>query len=242
MAFLGCLGVGGIGGGPSTIVAPLIPWNARESNEPGAALLPIPSGQLDAVRTAVQRLWKQIDTTVTWNDLAEVLGQAFRDADAQLGSIKSQHPVSSATGVQLDAIGALVDLRRNGLDDEDYRTAIKVEVQTLVSSGTIPQILNAVATIINDGRQIKYTELYPATFVVDVESLTTAELDLLLALLCDMPQGGVAALLAVSDRGLSRGWDYSSGVDYAGSWAYTAGSTPGIASPWGYALPFNSRC
>ena len=242
MAFLGCLGVGGIGGGPSTIVAPLIPWNARESNEPGAALLPIPAGQLDAVLTAVQRLWKQLEGRVTWEDLASIMGQAFRDADAQLGSIKSQIPVSSATGVQLDEIGAMVNLPRYGLDDDDYRTAIKVEVQTLVSSGTIPQILGAVTTIISDGRDVSYKELYPATFIVTVEALTVEELDLLLALLCDMPQAGVAALLATNDVALSRGFGYTSGVLYAGSWAYTTGSTPGISSPWGYALPFNQGC
>lgn len=246
MTAIGCLGVGSIGGGSPTLVAPLIAWGTREVDETqiddGAApFLPIPAGQLDAVRSSVARLWKQYEGRPNWTDLAEIIGEAWRDADAQIGSIKSQIPVSSADGVQLDLIGELVNLPRYGLDDDDYRKAIKVEVQTLISSGTAPQIIDAVATIAPNNA-ITYTEIYPAALIVDVDAITVEQLDLLLTLLCDMPQGGVAALLAASDRSTARGFGYTSGVAYGGSWSYTAGTTPGIAAPWGYAIAFNKGC
>lgn len=244
MAFLGAIGFGALGSPDPVVVGPLIPWATRESTLPGAPFVPIPAGQLDAVRSAVARLWKQFEQQPNWTDLMSILGQAWRDIDAQQGQVRVQQSVANAEGVQLDLIGELVDVRRNGLADPEYRTAIKVQVQTLIGSGTPEQVVAAVATIVGAGQAVTYTELYPATFLVEVEQMTPDQLVVLLSLLCDVPPAGVSALLGASDLGLSPGWGYTAGVPvFAGAWAYpTLGSTPGVVSPWGYAVGFGGGC
>lgn len=204
----------------------------------------IPVGELDTTTTAINRIYKQWQGLQSWLDMAEWTGQTTKDADEQQGQILDQISIQTSTGVQLDKIGELVGIRRNGLSDTEFRAAIKVEVQTLFASGTIPDVLGAIASILNDPtRTIVFRESFPAAFVVTIDSLTVAELDLILELVCDVPAAGVAALIGIGDDGYARGFGYTPEPEHAGTWGYdSASDTPGIASPWGYAVPFSLRC
>jgi hypothetical protein len=48
--------------------------------------------------------------------------------------------IDGSTGVQLDGLGQLIGLERQGLDDETYKAALKAWVQVNTSGGTIEQL------------------------------------------------------------------------------------------------------
>lgn len=205
----------------------------------------LPIGELDCVNTARERLYKQWERQPTWIDMCEAHGTPFRELDVQQGEILEQTTIQGATASRLDAFGASINLPRNGMTDDEYRAAIKIELQTLYASGTILDVLASIGSILNDpARSVTYVERYPASFLVSIADLTLDEYELILALVCDVPAAGVAALLGASDLGLSGGFGYDAGPpDYAGSWSYGASSnTPGICAPWGYSVPFSLRC
>lgn len=70
----------------------------------------------------------------------------------------------TASGVQLDGIGQIVNLARAaGETDADYRLSLATRVLTFVKSGT-PEDVIAAYLAITGAPSVVYTEIYPATF------------------------------------------------------------------------------
>lgn len=64
--------------------------------------------------------------------------QAIED---MLFDLYTQRALTTAVGAQLDGIGRLVQLGRDGRDDDTYRAALGVEILILNTSGTAPQLV-----------------------------------------------------------------------------------------------------
>lgn len=236
---LGGAGAGAVGGPSPAILGPLIPWGTTETGEPGSPFVPIPPGQLDCVTTARERLYKQFEAPrPNWTALSELIGELFCDVSRQQGQINSLRYVSTASGVQLDEIGELVGRPRNGLPDDDYRRAIVAAANALITSGTVPEILDLVRTLFGDSVSIDYQEFYPASFRLCVFPLAPPDFDLLLQILADTPPAAVAALLCTFDPDEIAGWDTTTGNDAGpplASWTSTTGPDADDArSRWVY--------
>lgn len=202
----------------------------------GDLILPdgIPAGELDAIRTALNRLFKQFESDPDWRNLATVIGEQFKNVDIQQLAITGGRYVSNAIGATLDDIGEIVGRPRGGLtDDDDYRQAIIAEGASLITSGTVPEILEVVAALLGAIPGVVFTEKFPASWALCVPDLTAAEFELLRVILADQPSAGVAAVLCTFDPLVAgaRRSSAGSGGGLLGSRRSSAGAGSGTILP-----------
>jgi hypothetical protein len=80
----------------------------------------------------------------------------------------------AAVGVQLDGLGELIGVERQGLGDDEYRSLLRAQVQVNKAGGTIPQLIEIVRLATNTtlpDQAIELTESFPADFVIKVLTL-----------------------------------------------------------------------
>ena len=78
--------------------------------------------------------------------VSELAGQV-QSAETAIFGLLAQLDVSSASGVWLENLGAIVDERRESLTDVDYRKFIAARVLANVSQGTCEELLTIALTI-----------------------------------------------------------------------------------------------
>ncbi len=76
--------------------------------------------------------------------------------------------LDTAEGVQLDRLGRLLLVPRDGLTDEVYRTRLRVEIAILTSNGTPEDLIAVVRAAVTPGVEFAYSESYPAGVVINV--------------------------------------------------------------------------
>lgn len=225
-----------------------IPWAEREGDDQGdpeAALLEIRPGELDCRTTALRRIWYQYRSTTTWPVLLGLVGDAFALLENGQGSVAVARWVSTAEGLVLDEIGALVDQPRGGLDDDLYRLAIRARAASLATAGTIPEIVEISRALLSD--QVRVQELWPATVAITSPDVATDIFLLLLQILDPMLAAGVAGLLSTYTSALVGGWasttdpGFAEVTDLAG-WTSTTGTDADDAlSPWSTGQPIGGE-
>jgi len=78
-------------------------------------------------------------------------------------SIKNSHFVETATGINLDRIGSIVNEMRGGDDDEAYRARIKTKYSQMIADGTKAAIKFALSETLGlDPSKIEFIEEFPA--------------------------------------------------------------------------------
>lgn len=101
--------------------------------------------------------------------------QALNDAATELLPKVS---IDGAAGVQLDGLGQIIGLERQGLSDEAYRSALKGWIQVNRSGGTIDQ-LNAIVRLLTStaiaDQAFNLIEDTPAAFKIDFTQVLPGE-------------------------------------------------------------------
>lgn len=95
------------------------------------------------------------------------LNAAANTLDGVLADLALTRVLSTATGVWLDALGAIVGQPREGRDDATYRLWIAARVKLNRSSGTVEQILGVFGPI-TSGYDLKLTPRAPAAFEFEI--------------------------------------------------------------------------
>jgi len=226
-----------------------VPWAEREGDDQGdatAAFLEIRPGELDARTTALRRLWYQWRNEETWQTVLGLLGDAFALVEAGLGSVDLGRRLERAEGTVLDEIGAMVNLRRMGLDDDAlYRLALRARAASLFTSGTIPEIVEVTRALLND--DVVVTELFPASIRITSPDVDPDVFLLLLVILDPMIAAGVAAILESYDSGRTAGWGSTTDpgeteIPVAASWSTTTGADADDAlAPWSTGQPIGGE-
>ena len=98
------------------------------------------------------------------NQLLEAIGAQKDDLEAALFSIRSGMYLATAIGAQLDMIGAIFKVGRNGFDDATYRVAIQ-KVSSMRSFAT-PEDIISVLKGVYGASYVTYIPEYPAGCVV----------------------------------------------------------------------------
>jgi hypothetical protein len=217
------------GSGDLAVLRPWLPSTPR----------PIDPGQYDSTTTSLQRLYWLWSQNPLWRDLAGFIGQVFAANVEQMGQLQSRRALEDVCGPALDDYGFGVGLPRSGLGCEDYRQAIRVRGASLVSSGTIEEILSIVEGLFGaEAAEGAYTPSYPAGFSLTVPSLTAEQAQLLAFLLIDPATGagpvpsGVGVALYITDAELA---GYSSSTAITSAWVgprydSTTGADASVAS------------
>jgi len=103
--------------------------------------------------------------------------------------------LDTAEGEQLDGLGQIVGLERGGLDDDEYRLRLRVQIKLNLSAGTIENVIE-VAFLITD-EPVLLVESYPATILITIVNVTTDPL-LVRRIINEARSAGVATQLIYS--------------------------------------------
>jgi len=76
--------------------------------------------------------------------------------------------LNDAVGVNLDLIGALLQVPRAGYGDDVYRTRLRVEILILRSNGVPDDLIAICRAALTPGVEFSYRESWPASVVVEV--------------------------------------------------------------------------
>jgi hypothetical protein len=162
-----------------------------------------------------------------------------------LQDIAAAFDLDTAQGEQLDMIGSLLDLPRQGFDDDRYRTFLQIQVQLILSAmrdeanwtGTHNNILEICRTFIGPFGSISLQNLSPYSFVLSIPSITDpVELGILISFLCKALYAGVLGQI-IQTLGPDSLWSSDSVVIPEGAiWCSASVAIPGCAT-WGTTTP-----
>lgn len=158
--------------------------------------------------------------------LAAEVGNIAGDEIATISDAIDSIDLASAVGVQLDRLGALLDMPRVALDDDTYRLVLQVAVQYVRSSGRIDgewagtcSSVISIARIMAPGAgTITLTNVPPYGFSLDVPGASVAELGVIMRLICRGLWAGVYGLASWGGDGTVWG-DETAAVSGAAPWA-----------------------
>jgi|Deesub1362B_J571_1020462.scaffolds.fasta_scaffold00415_2 hypothetical protein len=115
------------------------------------------------IKNIINRLSTAYNKAETSNNykFLKVFADELAEIEQLLEDIKNSHFVDTATGINLDRIGALVGEKREYDNDEDYRARIKTKYSRLIADGTKSAIRFALSTLGIDPNRIEFIEEFP---------------------------------------------------------------------------------
>lgn len=170
-------------------------------------------GESEICKFVQARILSQMDSTTgnrNFRDFMCIVAQPFGDFGDVAGDVGDAFNIDTAVGVQLDIIGAVIDLPRSGVtDDEFYRRLLKMQATILMGqtdgdwTGSINQILSMVRTFIGaGGGPILYTPVSPYSFQLEIPvTLTGGEFSVLFRLICRAIYAGVLGFIVITPAG-----------------------------------------
>lgn len=114
-------------------------------------------------QSAIDNFTDQFDDSTELQELANALHEPSDELEGLIGDLETDRWVASAVGKQLDRIGAVVGVSRQGRNDSDYRSRIRFQIFINTSNGNPEDIIRA-TRVLTDGTDVRYWELYPAAF------------------------------------------------------------------------------
>jgi hypothetical protein len=129
-------------------------------------------------------LYQFQDKTII-NKIVEALVEEIQEVENVIIDMQDLRTLENATGALLDNIGDKLKVNRSNLEDNDYKTAIKVRILRKSNKGTYADIANVFRLLTRDDNPvIKQTHPYVVelTAVLSCISQTSAGIDEVLAL------------------------------------------------------------
>lgn len=121
----------------------------------------------------------------------EILTDQIQDLEDAFNGLLTKRDIENSTGQQLDGIGEIVGIERQGLDDDEYRLRIYFQIARNTSEGTIEDLINTLR-ILTGAEQVIVQEYFPASVTAMVGKSIPADLgDTTLVLIQDVVSAGV---------------------------------------------------
>lgn len=99
-------------------------------------------------------------------------------------SIRAAFDVTTATGDRLDRLGSILQLARNGADDDRYRVLLQIQIQLVLASQTSTPTIQRIVELYTGAPPLAYSEHYPMGYRIETAAgLTAAQVDELTGLL-----------------------------------------------------------
>ncbi len=105
--------------------------------------------------------------------------------------LRDKRILANAEGIQLDGLGELVGLDRDGRTDDEYRTEIGTQIQINLSGGQAEILINVTASI-TGSTLVQLTDSYPAKINIAFNGTAPANL---LTILSKLKAAGVELTL-----------------------------------------------
>jgi len=105
-----------------------------------------------------------------WRRFIDAFNTEVEQAGLDIEQIEESHYIDTATGDELDEIGAMFGVvgRRDGRTDAEYRSFLKSVVRSFKSRGTKPQIIEAIEAALD----IEETDDAEVTISEDLQNLS----------------------------------------------------------------------
>lgn len=110
---------------------------------------------------AKNRLLQQYKGKASIEALVEANAEQVQVLESVFKDLNDNRSIETAVGVQLDLLGDILGIDRNGLSDDDYRARLKIKIVQNISNGE-PERLITVYRFLVGASQIQYQEHYPA--------------------------------------------------------------------------------
>ncbi len=128
----------------------------------------------------LELLLEQYKNSENLKGMIDSMNDQADDLEEALFEIRNLFYVDTAEGVQLDVIGSIYGVERDGLSDSEFRTLIKAKA-SLVTSGEPESIINILKTLFG-GTYVSYIPAYPAVpaayYVLTDAIITVPELEI----------------------------------------------------------------
>lgn len=124
----------------------------------------------------LELLQEQYKKSVKLIGIIEADNDQANDLETALFEIRDEYYLDTAVGVQLDVIGDIFGVDREGMNDNDYREVILL-TSSLVGSGEPEFIIQIVKTLFG-ATFVNYIPAYPtipAAYYLDTDAVMTAD-------------------------------------------------------------------
>jgi hypothetical protein len=203
----------------------------------------IETGALNCEQTALNRLYYQWQDQPNWQALMRVIGQVFQRVEDLSLDVLQQFQLATATGIQLDAIGALFGIARGSLTEEQYRLAIIAKGSAMISSGTHDELIG-ILQVMFPTAEITISDAYPAAITVTLSDvgINLALVAFVATIFLPVVAAGVGVNFVVVDPNLVGGWPSSTGAAppqyILGQWSSSTGPNPDLSarSLWSFSI------
>ena len=113
---------------------------------------------------AEARILQQYEANTGILAMVDASAANYQLLENSLWTLQTMRALATAEGVQLDGIGQIVDLARNGLSDADYFTWLTAKILALSSDGSADRLLD-IGALIAAGTWV-LGEYFPASFLM----------------------------------------------------------------------------
>lgn len=126
----------------------------------------------DHVERAKSLLIEQFKRPVLINKMVEAIVEGIQELEYVFNDLYIYRSVPKAQGTQLDGLGDLVGISRNGLSDDDYREAIYFQIFLNISKGEPETVIRALK-FATKAEYVRYFQLPNATISLFTDGETT---------------------------------------------------------------------
>lgn len=161
-----------------------------------------PTKQTDHASKARGNLIEQFKSCENIEALLDVFSAQVQDLEDVLFELIDNRFLDDAVGEQLDGLGRIVNLQRNNLDDDTYRTQLKAQIATNASSGTVEDVVAVVSLILGENYTVTVDEFFgtpvdceggTASFSLRINEVFAGDGNDVAAVVADVKAAGVRA-------------------------------------------------
>lgn len=126
----------------------------------------------------LNKLLEQYKNSPNLKSIIESGNTSANDIEEALFEIRDEYYLTTAVGVQLDVLGIIWNVAREGLNDADYR--LKITARVAVTNSGEPESIIAILKILFGATFVTYQPFYPAGYNIFTDgSLSITQLETL---------------------------------------------------------------
>jgi hypothetical protein len=148
----------------------------------------------DHAAQAVARFVAQFKSKPDLASVISIFSDKIQELEEVFFQLLNERALDVAVGQQLDNIGKIVGLDRNGLDDAKYRSRLAGHIKFLISSGTPENVLAVVFNASFEESALQYIDEFLAGFTIKALDTITVGGPSLAALLNNARPAGVRSI------------------------------------------------
>lgn len=153
------------------------------------------------ITDALGRVIQQYSKAANLQNIITAFVEQIQNLEDSLFTVYGRLDIDNSKGAQLDGIGVIVDIARQGFDDDTYRILLKGKIATNISDGTPEKIISAY-NILTSGSESHLIEIFPAQIAIINTGTIVSGLE---SLVLTMVQNATAAGVGVDYIGHHEG-------------------------------------